>query len=74
MPARTMLLNVFRDTFNKSCLKLHAVHKLDNLLSITGPQWFTHQLVKVGVRGRRSGPVLSSHWRVKRAEMESDGI
>ena len=49
MPAQTMLLSVFKETFNKSCMDLHSVHKLDNLLSITGPQWFAHQLVKVNV-------------------------
>ncbi len=47
MPAQTMLSNVFKEAFNKSCMDLHSMHKLDNLLNITGPQWFAQQLVRV---------------------------
>ncbi len=47
MPAQTMLSNVFKETFNKACMDLHSMHKLDNLLNITGPQWFAQQLIRV---------------------------
>ena len=49
-------------------MDLHSVHKLDNLLSITGPQWFTHQLIKV-LNGIPNWDVHSNQPRVSKMSL-----
>ena len=46
-PAYTVLSGLLKTTMQKGCVNIAMLQNLHQLLNITGPEWFSNNLVKV---------------------------